>query len=188
MIRNILNFLLLLAFTNLSYSQSGNITIKEIRGYNQDACWFCPGKIVVSNGKQTDTISGGQHGNPPNYKILNIHNKKLLVLENDYRFHLGETIKSIQILALENHKFLELIFNKEIRMYRETMDHDVNGKTVFFVYQNNPTVKISSKIEITNNISYEMCPEPDDEPDFKCTTIFNFDEKNSLDLKLLLLD
>lgn len=55
MIRVVFHFILLIVFTNFSYAQNSNVTIKEIRGYNGDACWFCSGRIVVLDGQQTDT-------------------------------------------------------------------------------------------------------------------------------------
>jgi hypothetical protein len=177
-------FILLFAIANHSFAQN-NVTIEEIRGYNEDACWFCAGKLVVSNGSKTDTIKGGQYGKPPNYRIIKIKSIELLVLEGDYSYPMGERIKTIQILFLDNEHFLKEIFAKTIKLEYESYSDDGSNE-IIFTYKNDPTIELEDNIWIRNNITVERCPVTEDELDFECYSIFEFKEIEFIDLGKLL--
>ena len=80
---------------------------------------------------KTDTIFGGQWGNPPKYKIKKIKNKEVLITEFDNGYSYGNTVKDFKILSLDKDNFLDEIFKKEILLYKETHSAENNIPTNF---------------------------------------------------------
>lgn len=166
-----LNFILFLSLSNFLFSQH-KISIKEIK--DKSECRVCFGKLIVSNGFETDTVFGGQWGNFPNYKLEKLKENQVLIIDQDYGFSGGKRIRSFKILSLQKHKFLSELFNKNITVYAEahsaigklpldvdfTENKEINSslkkKLIAFNALKNNTMQIPTNFVYSNNIKIKF--------------------------------
>jgi len=153
------------------YASSQNaVTIEKLPHKNE--CRMCYGKLVVTNGMKTDTIFGGQWGSTPNYKILKIKSKEILLIDDDYGFPGGQSVKIFKLLSLDKNNFLDEIFKKEITLYKESHSNEKNVP-INYIYRNNPIIKVKDSLEIISNIIIEKCPEIEG---IECDTLIEINE------------
>jgi hypothetical protein len=159
------NFFLTFLFVSYFSVAQNRIIFKEIK--NTSDCHNCSGKLIVSNGIKTDTIYGGEWGNPPSYHLKNIDGNDMLIVDTTYSFAGGEKRMYLQLYSLNDNSFLNKIFEKDILLYSERNVNE-NGISTNYTYKNNPIINYQKPIKITNQITREKCPEIDD---LKCTLL-----------------
>ena len=154
-------------FTCISYAQQTSIKITKIKSDLE--CKMCYGKLIITNGIKTDTISGGKWGEALNYSIKKINKKEYLFLDNDYNHSGGNYVKQIGLFSLGNKSFLREIFSKKIVLRKESFE-DLNNNPTNYIYENAPEIEFSDTLVITNNIVIKKCPEKLGEKCFEVLT------------------
>jgi len=148
-----------------------NISVKEIKSESGD-CTMCSGRIVVSNGIQSDTIKGGSNGWFPNYSLQKINDKSFIVLDNNYGSGYDGIFKVLYVLSLNENNFSDTILHKRIAIYNESnimIDESITN----FIYENSPEILFQDHIEIRHHKTVKRCPESEGEI---CYTIQELDE------------
>ena len=145
--------------------QEYEISFQEIES---KYCRNCYGSLVVNKDSITDTIYGGQWGNVVNYKLVKIKDKEYLNTYYNYGFPMGQTVMAYKIHSIEDHNFLEPIFEKTFELYRET-HRNYNNVPTNFIFDRNVDVKIKKGIEFDINLKVSYCPEIEGE---QCDVLF----------------
>tara|TARA_E500000318_G_C3504435_1_gene189682 strand:+ start:236 stop:790 length:555 start_codon:yes stop_codon:yes gene_type:complete len=179
-IKHLILFAVSFLFIGNSYSQD-KIVIKQVS--SESSCRQCTGKLIVSNGKLTDSVFGGQWGYPPDYQIQKINNTDVLILDDEYGYSGGIRIRQLRILLLDKKSFLDEIYKKSIILYYEI--HRVkNNVPTNYIYTNDPVIKIDNNLEIKKQVIIQECPEINDE---RCITLKTFEETELINLSNLVL-
>ena len=145
--------------------QEYEISFQEIES---KYCRNCYGSLVVNKGSITDTIYGGQWGNVVNYKLVKIKDKEYLNTYYNYGFPMGQTVMAYKIHSIEDHNFLEPIFEKTFELYRET-HRNYNDVPTNFIFDRTVDVKIKNGIEFNVSLKVSYCPEIEGE---QCDVLF----------------
>ena len=145
--------------------QEYEISFQEIES---KYCRNCYGSLVVNKGSITDTIYGGQWGNVVNYKLVKIKGKEYLNTYYNYGFPMGQTVMAYKIHSIEEHNFLEPIFEKTFELYRETHRNYYDVPTNF-IFDRTVDVKIKNGIEFDIKLKVSYCPEIEGE---QCDILF----------------
>ena len=148
-----------------------NISVKEIKSESGD-CTMCSGRIVVSNGIHSDTITGGSNGWPPNYSLQKINDKNFIVLDNNYGSGYDGIFKVLYVLSLNESNFSDTVLHKRIAIYNESnimIDESITN----FIYRNSPEILFQDHIEIRHHKTVKRCPESEGEI---CYTVQELDE------------
>ncbi len=153
-----------LFFTNAQ--QKSDISFKEIE--SEFSCRNCYGSLVVEKGSVSDTINGGQWGDPVNYELIKIKDKEYLNTNYRYGYPGGQAVMVYKIHSLDQDNFLVPVFEKSIEVYRET-HRDYNNTPVNFIFERNVDIKLKKGIEFEISLKIGYCPEIEDE---KCETLF----------------
>lgn len=146
--------------------QTIDISFKEIK--SKSSCRNCYGSLVVEKGSVSDTINGGQWGDPVNYELVKIKDKEYLNTNYRYGYAGGQAVMVYKIHSLDQDNFLEPVFEKSIEVYRET-HRDYNNTPVNFIFERNVGIKLKKGIEFEISLKISYCPEIEDE---KCETLF----------------
>ena len=146
--------ILFLLFSIILNSQ--NIAVKELSAKYD--CRGCPGSLVVKNENKVDTIFGGQWGNPPEYKFIEINNKEYLHIFGNYGFAMGLRTNVNKLYSLDNETFLEKVFEKEHITYRETF-REYNGLNINFVIEREIKTTIENGFKFEIKLTIRSCPE-----------------------------
>ena len=162
--------ILFISFANAQ--QESIISFKEIES---KYCRNCYGSLVVNKDSITDTIYGGQWGNVVNYKLVKIKGKEYLNTYYNYGFPMGQTVMAYKIHSIEEHNFLEPIFEKTFELYRET-HRNYNDVPTNFIFDRTVDVKIKNGIEFDIKLKVSYCPEIEGE---QCDVLF---EESHVDL------
>lgn len=80
------------------YNISNVLNFKTIKDYD---CKDCEGYLVITRGKQSDTIEGGQWGKVVNYNTFKIQGKKYLFTNFTYSYQMGTKLNEYKIYSLE---------------------------------------------------------------------------------------
>ena len=134
--------------------QEYEISFQEIES---KYCRNCYGSLVVEKGSLSDTIFGGQWGNVVNYKLIKIKEKEYLNTYYNYGFPMGQTVMVYKIHSIEEHNFLEPIFEKTFELYRET-HRNYNDVPTNFIFDRTVDVKIKNGIEFDTKLQVSYCP------------------------------
>ena len=145
--------------------QKSKLNFKEIES---KYCRNCYGSLVVEKGSLSDTIFGGQWGNVVNYKLIKIKEKEYLNTYYNYGFPMGQTVMAYKIHSIEEHNFLEPIFEKTFELYRET-HRNYNDVPTNFIFDRKVDVKIKKGIEFDIKLQVSYCPEIEGE---QCDILF----------------
>ena len=145
--------------------QKSDISFKEIES---EFCRNCYGSLVVVKGNVSDTINGGQWGQPVNYELVKIKDKEYLYTNYLYGHPGGTAVMVYSIHSLDQDNFLVPLFEKSIDVYRET-HRDYNNIAVNFIFERNVDIKFKNGIEFEIGLKISYCPEIEDE---KCETLF----------------
>ena len=145
--------------------QEYEISFQEIES---KYCRNCYGSLVVEKGSLSDTIFGGQWGNVVNYKLIKIKEKEYLNTYYNYGFPMGQTVMAYKIHSIEEHNFLEPIFEKTFELYRET-HRNYNDVPTNFIFDRTVDVKIKNGIEFDTKLQVSYCPEIEGE---QCDILF----------------
>ena len=135
---------------------SQNITVKELRAKYD--CRGCPGSLVVKNENKVDTIFGGQWGNPPEYKFIEINNKEYIYTYGNYGFAGGLRSNINRLYSIDNETFLEKVFDKEHITYRETF-RSYDGLNINFVIERYIKTTIENGFKFEIKLTIRSCPE-----------------------------
>jgi hypothetical protein len=159
-----------LFYTNAQ--QKSEISFEEIES---KYCRNCYGSLVVKKGGFSDTIYGGQWGNSVNYKLIKIKDKEYLNTYYRFGYPGGQTVMAYKIHSIEDHNFLEPIFEKTFELYRET-HRNYNNVPTNFIFDRTVDVKIKKGIEFNVSLKVSYCPEIEGE---QCDVLF---EESHVDL------
>lgn len=157
--------ILILCMSFANAQQKSKLNFKEIES---KYCRNCYGSLVVEKGSLSDTIFGGQWGNVVNYKLIKIKEKEYLNTYYNYGFPMGQTVMVYKIHSIEEHNFLEPIFEKTFELYRET-HRNYNDVPTNFIFDRTVDVKIKNGIEFDTNLQVSYCPEIEGE---QCDILF----------------
>lgn len=147
---------------NISY----NLNFKTQKG--QD-CKDCEGYLIITKGKQSDTIKGGQWGKVVNYITFNIKGKKYLLTNFTYSYQMGTKLNEYKIYSLEKQQYLKKLFEKAIVVYEE---RNMKEKNVSINYTMERDVQVTFKdsIGFLVKMKIKKCPELENVP---CQEIFD---------------
>lgn len=81
---------------------------------------------------------------------------------------MGQTVMVYKIHSIEEHNFLEPIFEKTFELYRET-HRNYNNVPTNFIFDRKVDVKIKKGIEFDINLKVSYCPEIEGE---QCDVLF----------------
>lgn len=157
--------ILILCMSFANAQQKSKLNFKEIES---KYCRNCYGSLVVEKGSLSDTIFGGQWGNVVNYKLVKIKGKEYLNTYYNYGFPMGQTVMAYKIHSIEEHNFLEPIFEKTFELYRET-HRNYNNVPTNFIFDRKVDVKIKNGIEFDIKLKVSYCPEIEGE---QCDILF----------------
>lgn len=160
--------LIIILFFSISFAcaqQESKVSFKEIES---KYCRNCYGSLVVEKGSLSDTIFGGQWGNVVNYKLIKIKDKEYLNTYYRFGYPGGQTVMAYKIHSIEDHNFLEPIFEKTFELYRET-HRNYNNVPTNFVFDRTVDVKIKKGIEFNISLKVSYCPEIEGE---QCDVLF----------------
>lgn len=157
--------ILILCMSFANAQQESKLNFKEIES---KYCRNCYGSLVVEKGSLSDTIFGGQWGNVVNYKLIKIKEKEYLNTYYNYGFPMGQTVMAYKIHSIEEHNFLEPIFEKTFELYRET-HRNYNDVPTNFIFDRKVDVKIKKGIEFDIKLQVSYCPEIEGE---QCDILF----------------
>ena len=152
----IVSIILFLSSINLLAQTCSTITIEQIRAKYD--CRGCPGSLLVMNENKVDTIFGGQWGNPPEYKLIEINSKKYLYVFGNYGFAMGLRTNVNKLYSLGNETFLEKVFEKEYITYRETF-RNYDGLNINFVIERDIKTTIENGFKFEIKLIIKSCPE-----------------------------
>ena len=154
--KKIVSIIFFLSSINLLAQTSSTITIDQIRAKYD--CRGCYGSIVVKKENEVDTIFGGQWGNPPEYKFVEINNKEYLHIFGNYGFAGGIRTNINKLYSLDNENFLEKVFEKEHITYSETF-REYDGLNMSFVILRDIKTTIENGFKFEIKLTIKSCPE-----------------------------
>lgn len=154
--KKIISIIFFLSSIYLLGQNNPSITIEEIR--HRYDCRGCYGSIVVKKENKVDTIYGGQWGNPPEYKFIELNNKDYIHTHGNYSFSGGIRTNINKLYSLNNENFLEKVFEKEHITYSETF-REYDGLNMSFVILRDIKITIKNGFKFEIKLTIKSCPE-----------------------------
>ena len=148
--------LFFLSSLNLLAQKNQNITIEQAKG--EYDCRNCFGHLVVKKENEVFKVYGGQWGNPPPYKLIEINNKEYLHIFDNYGLYGGRRVHINKLYSLDNETFLRLFLEKEYITYRE-MFKEYNGLRINFLIERDIKTTIENGFKFEIKLTIRSCPE-----------------------------
>jgi hypothetical protein len=134
---------------------SNDLNFKTLKG--QD-CKDCEGYLVITKGKQSDTIKGGQWGKVVNYNTFKIQGKKYLFTNFTYSYQMGTKLNEYKIYSLEKKQYLKKLFEKAIVVYEEKNMKEKNV-SINYTMERDVQVTLKDSIGFLVKMKIKKCPE-----------------------------